>query len=369
MADQQALQAGIALARQQLGSSALSDVCRGEAAKALALQFNVGGIAPLGNQIGNLISADLQRIQQITAGFNAIRAMHPLLEAEEERRQRLAEIVNPCRGLIEGLWIQSTGLERVFEASTESLRRTAEALAPRFPAIECGIGLDAIGSIAPFGQFGFADLHDSVRIHAVPRLAPRSWRRQETEPECPPFQSPQPAPERAPGRQDPALENEVSQKLLEELIRFQRSDEIPSDAREGMSVLITWWKLNRLQITPDQSLELNRIVQRFIGAQLGLTAAPDGHQELKSGLLVPQSHQPLLAPDLAPEVYTTQQLTKQLHTSTHTLSRHARKARRRGPLPQPLLDFPDWFVVEESDPQGGQHRGWKFQKRRISEDH
>jgi len=95
--------------------------------------------------------------------------------------------------------------------------------------------------------------------------------------------------------------------------------------------------------------------------------APDGHQQLKSGLLVPQSQPKLPVPDLAPEVYTTKQLAALLPTTTDTLKRHARSACRRGALPQPLQDFPDWFVVSRSDPQGGQNRGWKFQKRRTPE--
>lgn len=359
MADQQALQAGIALARQQLGSAALSDVCRGEAAKALALQFNVGGIAPLGNQIGNLISADLQRIQQITAGFNAIRAMHPLLEAEEERRQRLAEIVNPCRGLIEGLCIQSTGLERVFEASTESLRRTAEALAPRFPAIECGIGFDAISTIPPFGELGLADLQGPMRIHAVPRLAfPAEHRQGRRHDQPSPPEQLQAGPTIDPTGED-------SRKLLKQLLPFLRSDEIPGKTRESMRALIDWWQLNQQGITPDQSVKFNRIVLNLIHAQVGL-ASPEGEQrQLSSGLLVPLTHNPVPGPDLAPEVFTSEQLAKKLHVSTDTLKRHARKTCEKGPLPRPLSDFPDWFVVARSDPQGGQNRGWKFQKRLV----
>ena len=264
--------------------------------------------------------------------------------------------------------MQTSGLKQVAEVSSASLRLVAEACSPRLPSLDIDLGLDAIRALGTVGDFSaLGDLHGPVRIHAVPRLpnpaTPCPGRCREALPDGAPFPSSQEALERAPGLLDTGLESKNSQKLLEELIRFQRSDEIPSDAREGMSVLTAWWKLNRLRITPDQSLEFNRTVHGFIGAQLGLTTAPDRHQELKSGLLVPRSHRPLPAPDLASEVHSTQQLKKQLHVSTDTLKRHARKACKKGPLPQPLPDFPDWFVVEESDPQGGQNRGWKFQKR------
>lgn len=80
---------------------------------------------------------------------------------------------------------------------------------------------------------------------------------------------------------DDNLDDEGGRRVLEQLSEFVRSEEIPSDAREKMNVLITWWTLNRLRITPDQSLEFNRSAQHFIGAQLGLTTAPDDFKQLK----------------------------------------------------------------------------------------
>jgi len=364
-----ALQAGIALARQQR-AAALAEASTLKAFSS-ALETNFGRSLSADMQIGNLISSDLVRLQGVAAGISALQGISPLLEAERERRERLAEMLNPCRGLIEGLRSQTSGWERIAEASTASFRRLAETCSPRLPSMEIGLGIDAIRSLGSLGGVvGFADLHGEMRIHAVPLLAPRFWRPQESEQEesPPALWSPQPAPERSSGLLDAGVDSEDSQRLLEELIRFQRSDEISSDAREGMSQLNTWWKLNRHRITPDQSLEFNRIVQGFIGSQLGLTAAPDGHQQLSSGLLLPQSQSKTPAPDLAPEVYTTKQLAALLPTTTDTLKRHARNVCRRGPLPQPLPDFPDWFVVEESDPQGGQKRGWKFQKRQAPEE-
>jgi hypothetical protein len=313
-----------------------------------------------------MVAADWQRLQQIAAGISAAKLMNPLLEAERERQKRLAAALNPSRGLLEGLRSQTSGWERIAEASTASFRRLAETCSPRLPSMEIGMGIDAIGALGTVGDVArLADLHGEMRTHAVPFLAPRPRRRQESEQEYPPALSPQGAPEAPSGLLDAGAENEGSQRLLEELIRFQRSDEIPSDAREGMIQLHTWWMVNRHRITPDQSLEFNRIVQRFIATMLGLAAAPDGHQQLRSELVAPQSQPKLPAPDLAPDLYTTKQLADQLPTTTDSLKRHARNACIRGPLPQPLPDFPDWFVVAKSDPQGGQNRGWKFQKRRM----
>lgn len=367
-ADSEALRVGMDLARQHFQINQLADACK-DILKPPAIEMQLGRLIANENLIGQMLAADRQRLQQITAGINATRLMNPLLEAERERKQQLLEALHPCRGLLEGLRSPTSGLEQIMEASSASLRRMAEACSPRLASLDIGLGIDAIRSLGTVRDVArLADLQGPMRIHAVPRMAPPTWWRQEAELECVPIPSPQPAPQRAPDLLDAGQESEDSQRLLEELIRFQRSDEIPSDAREGMSQLNTWWKLNRHRITPDQSLEFNRIVQRFIGTQLGLTTPSDGCQQLRSGLVLPQSQRTLPAPDLAQEVYTTQQLKKRLHTSTHTLTRHARKAREKGPLPQPLSDFPDWFVVEESDPQGGQNRGWKFQKRRVLEE-
>jgi len=368
--DPQAIQVGMALARQHGQINPLADACK-EILKPPAIEMQLGRVFATESLIEQMVATGRQRLQQTAVGISAAKLMNPLLEAERERQKRLEAALNPCRGLLEGLRSQTSGWERIAEASTASFRRLAETCSPRLPSMEIGLGIDAIDALRSVGGVArLADLHGEMRIHAVPLLAPRLWRPQESEQaESPPaLFSPQPARERSSGLLDAGVDSEDSQRLLEELIQFQRSDEIPSDAREGMSQLNTWWKLNRHRITPDQSLEFNRIVQRFIGSQLGLTAAPDSHQQLCSGLLVPQSQPTLPAPDLAPEVYTTKQLSALLPTTTDTLKRHARNACRRGPLPQPLQDFPDWFVVSRSDPQGGQNRGWKFQKRQAPEE-
>ena len=148
-----------------------------------------------------------------------------------------------------------------------------------------------------------------------------------------------------------------------------RSEEIPSDAREGMSVLITWWKLNGHRISSDQSLEFNRVVQSFIGAQLGLTIASDHHKQLNRGLLVPLSERRQKHPavELDPRIYTSLELSKILNYNDSTIRRQAETAwtKAGGLEPCPLKRGSNWYVVEAAEDGGGQKRGWKFQ--RLSE--
>jgi hypothetical protein len=164
-----------------------------------------------------------------------------------------------------------------------------------------------------------------------------------------------------------SLDDESGQRVLEQLSGFVRSDEISGDAREGLSVLIAWWKLNRLRITPDQSLEFNRFVQCFIGAQLGMTAAPDCHRQLGSGLLVPrgESHQQIQPVDLDPRIYTSKELSEILNYNDSTIRRQAEAAwtKAGGLGPCPLRKGSVWYVVAASEEGGGQKRGWKFQQR------
>jgi hypothetical protein len=74
--------------------------------------------------------------------------------------------------------MQTTGLERVAEASNASLRWMAEACAPRIAPMEIGLGLNAIAALGSVGNLAavaaLADLHVPVRIHAVPRLPSQS---------------------------------------------------------------------------------------------------------------------------------------------------------------------------------------------------
>jgi len=371
IADSEPLRVGMALTRQQLERNALSDACK-EIRKPAVIEMQLGRHYAIENLVAQQVAADRERLQQITAGISATQQINPLREAERELQEQLKAILHPCRGLLEGLRMQTSGLKQVAEVSSASLRLVAEACSPRLPSLDIDLGLDAIRALGTVGDFSaLGDLHGPVRIHAVPRLpnpaTPCPGRCREALPDGAPFSSSQEALERAPGLLDTGLESKNSQKLLEELIRFQRSDEIPSDAREGMSVLTAWWKLNRLRITPDQSLEFNRTVHGFIGAQLGLTTAPDRHHQLKSGLLVPwdESREQLPAVELEPRIYTSLELSKILNYNDSTIRRQAETAwtKAGGLGPCPLRKASNWYVVEAAEDGGGKNRGWKFQKR------
>jgi len=369
-----ALQAGIALAWQHSAAAALAEASRVKDLSS-ALEMNVARGLTADIQIESLISADLHRLRGV-ASMTALQGMNPLLQAERERWKHLAEIAHPCKGLLEGLRMQTSGLDLAALARTESFRRMAEACVPRVAPMEIGLGLSAIEDMSSVGNLAavtaLADLHVPVRIHAVPRLpsrsAPLPGRCREAFLDRPPLSPVQETPSHSEptGWLEDGLDDKGGRRVLEQLSRFVRSEEIPSDAREGMSVLIAWWKLNGHRISSDQSLEFNLVVQSFIGAQLGLTTASGHHKQLMSRLLVPlsESRQKLPAVKLDPRIYTTYELSKILNYNDSTIRRQAETAwKKAGGLgPCPLRSEPKWYVVEAAEDGGGKTRGWKFQQ-------
>jgi hypothetical protein len=219
--------------------------------------------------------------------------------------------------------------------------------------MEIGLGLNAIAALGSVGNLAASavlpDLHVPVRIHAVPRLpwqsAPRPGRCRETFLDGPPLS---PVPE-APSHPQPTdwieddLGDEGGRRVLEQLSRFVRSEEIPTDAREGMDFLLALWKLKKTGLSKTEKNRLHRTVVAFLRQQIGVLPLAGGLQQLTSGLLVPHPHSKTPVPDLAPEIFTTQQLAKKLHSTTDTLKRHAKRACDEGPLPQPMPAFPGWF--------------------------
>jgi hypothetical protein len=239
--------------------------------------------------------------------------------------------------------------------------------------MEFGLGLNAIAALGSIGNLAavaaLADLQVPVRIHALPRLPTQNalcpGRSREAFLDRQPLS---PIPE-APAHPEPtgwledSLEDEGGQRFLEQLSRFVRSEEIPSDAREGMDFLLALWKLKKTGLSKTERHRLHLTVVDFLRQQIGVLPPAGGLQQLASGLLVPHPHGKTPAPDLDPEIFTTQQLAKKLPSTTDTLKRHAKKACENGPLPQQMPAFPGWFVVAQSDPKGGQGCGWKFQQR------
>ena len=384
--------AGMERTFQQLRNTALADACKGEIAKTWAAEMAMARMVSFGNQIGQLIAPERELLQQITAGFSSIHQMNPLLDAERERRERLAEMLNPCSSAVSRLCMPTSGVQLIAEASTDSLRRIAEATAPRIASMDfgrgwdaissmdCGTGRDAIASHELVGKFAaltaVADLLVPVRIHAVPRQppqsAPRPGRCREAfldslllSPVPEVLSHPEPT-----GWLDDSLDEQGGRMVLEQLFRFVRSEEIPNDAPEGMDFLFALWKLKRPGLSQAEGRQLNLKVQDFLRRQLDLMPSAGGHHQLESGLFVPhlqgENPAPVPAPDLAPEKFTTHQLSKKLPSTPDTLKRHAKRACDTGPLPQPMPAFPGWFVVSQSDPRGGHGCGWKFQQRNES---
>ena len=134
--EERALQAGIALARQHSAAAALAEASSVKALTSV-LETNFASGLTSDILIGRVVSADLLRLQRLTVGIIALQGMNPLLEADQERRERLAELLNPCRGALAALRMQTSGLERVAEASNASLRRMAEACAPAQSVVCC----------------------------------------------------------------------------------------------------------------------------------------------------------------------------------------------------------------------------------------
>ncbi|MFM9104434.1 MAG: hypothetical protein ACKOPS_25230 [Cyanobium sp.] len=75
-----------------------------------ALETSFGRSLSADMQIGRLISADLHRLQGVAAGISALQGINPLLEAERERRERLAELLNPSRGVIDDILLNTSGV-------------------------------------------------------------------------------------------------------------------------------------------------------------------------------------------------------------------------------------------------------------------
>jgi hypothetical protein len=144
-----------------------------------------------------------------------------------------------------------------------------------------------------------------------------------------------------------------SQGLRDQLSRSVAALAMSCDARDGLDAVAAWLQLHQRGLSAQQGQAFNRRVQGWLLEQ--------------QGLLLPGSPTPDSLPDLDPEIFTTRALASKLFTTTDTLKRHARRAWAQGPAPQPLREFPGWFVVESSSPRGGQGCGWKFQQLRGPE--
>ena len=266
-----------------------------------AIEMRLGRWFSNEHWLEQMLAADRQRLKQITAGISAVQPMNRLLKAEQARKEQLLAALHPCRGLLEGLRIQTSGLAQLPEASSHGLAPLA-------------IGRDTAGECT---------------LHALPRLPSRPRMRQEADMRYAPPVSHQQEPGIASDPLNAGCETEDNHTLIEALVRFQQSDEIPCDGREGIGALTNWWMMHRTQLTPDQSREFNRTVQRFIEDQLGFAATPKGNRMRYDGLLMPgngaNSRQPPDV-DLEPRIYTSLEVARILTYSDSTIRRQAEAA-------------------------------------------
>ena len=169
---QRAPHSGSTLTSQHGAAIALAEASLGKAlSSALGANITRGLVADI--RIEGLISADLQRLKGVAAGIDALQTMNPFLEAERDRWKQLAEIANPCKGVLEGLQMQSIRFDSAAMIGTESLRRMAEDCAPRFSSLDIGLGSDAIGVLGSIGNLSaFGDLHAEMRFPACRRKGP-----------------------------------------------------------------------------------------------------------------------------------------------------------------------------------------------------
>lgn len=135
----------------------------------------------------------------------------------------------------------------------------------------------------------------------------------------------------------------------------------PKVTLEEAEILELLRQLKKSDSSDDEKLRHCLNIIETLGIQLELPPQPFRKRDL-TRRYSPCSNQGNQPPPLSPSTHTTRQLAAIIPTTTDTLKRHAKRAYERGPLPQPMPRFPDWFVVSRSSPKGGQGCGWKFSR-------
>lgn len=321
--------------------------------------------------IERALERDRARLKAVLADLSGANAFNGVLEAERLRREQLSALVDPTRGLLDDLKARTKELQSLVDSQSEGLRRMAE------------LGSSGVQQLAAELSIGkLSELYSPLRIHAAPLAPARA-----DEPQS--HGSATRAPEQkvlqhsarssllipAPAKQENPcaipnqnLDSAGTQQLLNHLSRFLESEEIPCDARVGLSGTIAWWKLNQGSLNPEHGRKLNTLLLAFLQQQLGLEASPAHHDLLSSGLLVPSSSErdvPEVVPDLDPKIYGSKELAEILRYHEANIRRLAAAAWKKGPGPQPLKKDSEWYVVAAPDSsEGGRGCGWKFQRLR-----
>ena len=130
---------------------------------------------------------------------------------------------------------------------------------------------------------------------------------------------------------------------------------------EETEILELLQQLKKSDSSDEEKLRHCLKIIETLGIQLEILPQTLGKRHLTQHRS-PYSNQGNQPPPLSPDTHTTRQLAAIIPTTMDTLKRHAKRAYERGPLPQPMPEFPDWFVVSRSSPKGGQGCGWKFRR-------
>ncbi len=269
-----------------------------------------------------------------------------VLDAERSRLRELTERVNPCIGLLTANSVDQ-----------EISRISKHLTAPTLPS----------PSLYTFGDDHLHDDQDhlgrdGVVIHAIPAS-------QAARPEDPDrlqrlssrlltvsgrnLFGPSGAEEHSFGQSD---------QLLRHLEAFLASDEVGADPKEGIAGLIAWMKCKGGPSIDAEGLELNRLILRFLRGEPQLYTPSESRLSNRPR---PDCSRASMTPppELGEESLSSNQLAKKLKYDDSTLRKNASEALEQGPLPQPLKNAPDWFVVEVPGSAGGRGRGWKFKER------
>jgi hypothetical protein len=340
--------------------------------QSMAAELMIGKSLALENQVGGLVAADLERMKKIAAGCSSIHWTQPLLEAERERWAQIAEITNPCRGIAESLKIPTPTFASI---TADSAKAILEA------TLQHTTGLQQLAEEMSRVAFSATEaIHSSYlpfRIHALPAsptTEPSPLRARSKHSEAGHAQEPSirsdslliPTPGNTSeinSKPDFPGEEARTQHLLNLLNRFLDSKEIPCDAREGLTSVIAWFKINQGRGCQVDGRKLNTLILAFLRDEHGLETPPEFQQLLSSGLLVPKHRTPNEPPELEPEIYTSTQLAKILTYNEASIRKLAGSVWKDGGGPQLLIRGTNWYVVGRGRADGGRGRGWSFQKK------
>ena len=358
--------------------------CHPGTVRSVVAEEEIGSIAYTKAAIARHFAAVSEHYKEHAAKVSESIVMRSIAAAKQISSAYLAGLSNPPRGWSEFMHLQTSGLQRELEARKEMLRQVAEIDTPHLPPLNMRLSLGAFNALGGLSDTGtISNQHIPVQIHAVPPLISRSPKSstpgsllEHTESTehgeqllsaSSSFLLGSEAPEEVTAWLEHNLDDNGQQKLLEHLSQFAELEEIPSDARYGVSAMLTWWKLQQSRLSLDESLQFNRMVLSLLQGPLGISTTHGSHSQLSSGLIVPRQKNLVPSPDLESRVFTSKELADHLSYDEATIRRKAAEKWHEGAGPKPLKGHPDWYVVGRGNNDGGRRCGWKFQQRKRAE--